>query len=384
MDIKYIAHVFSFIILAVILNTIWTRRRYWNTQIRLYVALVVANLIMLVLDPTQGSLEGMISPSAYIFRQVLTTITFLLVPIASGYLWFFYVDYYIMKNFMKSSIQFWVLQIPIIIHVILALLSPFLGLYFRINELNEYSRGPLYSIMITVSYGYFVAAILVMIRNHHRIRQEDVLPMVVYPLPTLVAGIIEVLYGFPVTWPMMTVSLFQFFIHFMSTIINTDHLTRVANRFELDKYAEVLTKRPPLNRVIGGLMIDVNDFKKINDTHGHNVGDAALSLAASILRNSVRREDFVARYGGDEFVVLCPIKDSCHINIILNRIQNMVAEANLKKDYPFELSFSVGYGVYSPSDDGSVTKFIERLDRLMYEDKHHKEHEAHTLELSKA
>lgn len=372
MATKYIAHVFAFIILAVILNTVWNRRRYWNTQIRLYVALVVANMVMLVLDLSQGSLENSTIPNIHYLYTTLSTLAFLLIPIASGYLWFFYVDYYIMKNIFRNKLKFWLLQIPILIHVLLVILTPSYGLYFSINELNEFTRGPMYSVMIMVAYGYFAAAILVMMQNHYRIRQEDVLPMIVYPLPTLIAGGLEVIYGIPITWPMMTVSLFQFFIHFMGTIINTDHLTRVANRFELDKYAEGLTKRVPPNRVIGGLMIDIDGFKKINDTQGHNVGDAALSLAASILRNAVRKEDFVARYGGDEFVVICPIKQDCHIDIILNRIHDLVAEVNAKNDYPFKLNFSVGHGVYSPTTDGTVNQFIQRLDRLMYSNKNKK------------
>lgn len=93
----------------------------------------------------------------------------------------------------------------------------------------------------------------------------------------------------------------------LSEIVSTDPLTKVANRAALSKHlpefmAEHLESGQP-----GSLMIcDIDFFKKINDTYGHQAGDEALVTFAGILNDASRQSDFVARYGGEEFVIVCP------------------------------------------------------------------------------
>ena len=366
---RFMTHVFALIILTIIAIAVIKRKRYWNTQIRLYLVLIIGTMGLLLLDVLSGVLDGAQFPGAVPLHYAVNVLFFIAIPTLSGYFWFLYVDYYIAKEaFYRKSTNI-LLMIPLFVIALLSFASIFGDFFFTIDSLNQYAPGTYYWINIGTTYGYYGIATIYVIMYRMRIRKEDLFPMLMYPLPALMAGLIEIATRVNITWSVQTIVLFLFFIHFMQVLINTDHLTRVANRFELDKYAEQLTDRIPANRVLGGLMIDINCFKQINDQYGHSMGDTALTMAANILRSSVRKEDFVARYGGDEFVILCLLKSPHHLNIILARIFAHVNDQNNKSAYPFKLSFSIGHGIYTPSVDKNVPNYIRRLDSLMYEEK---------------
>lgn len=114
------------------------------------------------------------------------------------------------------------------------------------------------------------------------------------------------------------------------------------------------------------IMIDMNRFKEINDTFGHAQGDVALRDVAALLRSSVRGTDFVARYGGDEFVI---IADGGDADAITARITESIGKFNAKNNRPLPLSLSSGSGVYRPDDARTPQEFLSVVDSLMYAQK---------------
>ena len=117
------------------------------------------------------------------------------------------------------------------------------------------------------------------------------------------------------------------------------------------------------------LFVDVDGLKLVNDRYGHAQGDRLLCEVAAVLRASTRDSDLVARVGGDEFCVLLTRDSAVDGTVLLDRIATTIAMWNSRGDLPFELAFSVGVGIFDPSEPISIEALIERADLAMYEDK---------------
>ena len=125
----------------------------------------------------------------------------------------------------------------------------------------------------------------------------------------------------------------------------TDELTGAFNRRHLTKrLAEEVTRSGRYTRPLSLLMLDVDHFKKVNDVHGHPVGDAVLKEVAARVSRELRESDFLARYGGEEFTVLLPETPLDGARQVAERIRQRVALEPITAG-PTELSISVSVGV---------------------------------------
>ncbi len=110
--------------------------------------------------------------------------------------------------------------------------------------------------------------------------------------------------------------------------------------------------------------LDLNDFKRINDTYGHPAGDQVLKEFAKRLSSAIRLSDFAARMGGDEFLVLLPECPASQVEAFLKRLQNLVVEYGGQK---IPVLFSAGWVGYEVGE--STAEFLERADRTLYKEK---------------
>ncbi len=147
-----------------------------------------------------------------------------------------------------------------------------------------------------------------------------------------------------------------------------DGLTGVYNRRRFD---EKLTEYTLLFRRTGRpfalLLIDADHFKRINDTHGHAVGDEVLQQLAQLIQSSLRTTDFVARYGGEEFAVLLPeIAKPDTPEVVAEKIRAAVAEADFS--VAGDVTVSIGVGLADPADNNH-SALIKRADQQLYQAK---------------
>ncbi len=148
----------------------------------------------------------------------------------------------------------------------------------------------------------------------------------------------------------------------------TDQLTGLPNRRALFQKLDSEEKR--LNRYGGKMsivMMDMTGFKEVNDTYGHLMGDAALQAASLCIRDCLRESDFVARFGGDEFVVLMPETGVEEAAAATRRISEKLVEVRVS-GIPLKLTADFGFSRY-PEDGKKLAAVLQRADDRMYVEK---------------
>ena len=145
-----------------------------------------------------------------------------------------------------------------------------------------------------------------------------------------------------------------------------DELTDLYNRRFFDAELEKMNKsrRIPISIIIG----DLDGLKAVNDNYGHTVGDKYLKYMARILKHVVRKEDVVARMGGDEFAILLPATNTKAAQKVCNRINNKCKEVTEEKNLPIPLEISLGYNTIHSKDE-NLFECLNKADHKMYEDK---------------
>jgi diguanylate cyclase (GGDEF)-like protein/PAS domain S-box-containing protein len=149
-----------------------------------------------------------------------------------------------------------------------------------------------------------------------------------------------------------------------------DDLTKLYNRRGFMTLAEQQLKVANRTKKEMALFYaDLDDLKRINDTFGHDEGDVALVEAAAMLRNAFRDSDILARFGGDEFVVLAidvPVGKGASLS---RRLREQFVARNARSGQDYMLSFSLGVVRYDPEEPVTIAELLTRADRLMYKDK---------------
>jgi diguanylate cyclase len=154
---------------------------------------------------------------------------------------------------------------------------------------------------------------------------------------------------------------------------NLDPLTDLFNRRSLERALEeffTLCKQSKMSFSL--VLIDLDDFKHVNDNYGHHVGDLVLARVAKVLRTNMRAKDIVGRWGGDEFIAIMPNTDLENAKKVLERIKSQLEKMEiLAEGRRFKVSISAGV-VQCGENFQSWLDMIKEADRLMYEDKNKK------------
>ncbi len=143
----------------------------------------------------------------------------------------------------------------------------------------------------------------------------------------------------------------------------TDKLTNIYNRIKLDKTIfEQLNLAKRYKIEFGIMIIDVDYFKKVNDTYGHQVGDTTLIEVANILKTNIRESDTVGRWGGEEFVIICPHTNLEGIKILANIIREKIEN----HQFPVIGHKTASFGVTIYQDNDNLESIISRADEALY------------------
>lgn len=229
-----------------------------------------------------------------------------------------------------------------------------------------YHRSPFVYLFNGLTYLFLFLSMIAVYKNKSEYLLK-ILASQLFWLPPIVTGIMQSLFfGVNLYVAGMTLSIFIFFISLQSKTLRLDYLTGVFNRRYFDAVVQEKIRDGKFSMILG----DVDGFKNINDQYGHVVGDEVLISVASLLKVSVHKNDTVARYGGDEFVILIDTAEPEVLMLVIDRIRLIMEKFNTSHSYPFPVSISMGYDIYTPGNYKNYSDFIKHVDALMYYNKH--------------
>ena len=358
---------FSLIVLAIL----WVSGNRRKTSKKgsdqhIFRMLLASTAIMLVTDAISWYLDGSLHSVARIVLYADLTLYYAFHTIPTVY-FIRYVNLQVVGEVASSRpLPRFVYLVPLII-VIASIISPFTGFLFSLDATGHYARGSGFFLFAILQYGLVLYSFIIVIRKRKKLRRRVFITLMAYPLPMLAAASLQMLvFGLVLIWPSLTLFLVAAAANIDNRRSRLDHLTGTANRRSLDEELEnrIAAVRPGWN--LSGLLMDVDDFKSINDKFGHDAGDRALEDVGSLLMSSVRVEDLVARMGGDEFVVLFDSADHGALNEMVKRIEAALEKHNAGGNRPYHLSLSIGRANFDSALDKTAPEFLARLDADMY------------------
>lgn len=363
----------SIVVLLILFLGIFKQVNHKDLIYRSFLALLGMNGIMLTIQMVVFLINGIDGQVVYITMASLSIIYHLLIPIILFFTFMFVEFHFYAKPYKpwRYVIPFGLMFISNSVFVFMSLSQDYI---FTIGSDNVYHLGSWYLLYELSIYLVFVGIFVYTVINRKKVARSTFVPLSLLILPLTVTMILTAFASFVyVTWNALMISLLIMYIFMQLQITSTDYLTGLQNRRGYEYLLFNLNKSKIHNETITGIMIDIDNFKNINDVYGHAVGDEALKVFGEILKRAVRKNDFVSRTGGDEFAIIIQSNEPDVDKIVVQRIQRQLDEYNKEMPLGFTLSVSMGSDIYSESKYQTITDFFEYLDKEMYRNKRENE-----------
>lgn len=282
-----------------------------------------------------------------------------------GYCWCLFVEYHIHRNFKRIKKKSRILAVPLIIATILIFINLLgTGIIFDISKENVYTRGPMNFILYIFVFVYYIESIYTVQKAKNDSILVEFFPIYFFIIPCMIGTMIQgFFFGISTIWLCVAIAFIIVYIEIQISISFIDDLSGLYNRKYMNHYLDKLQNDKP-KRVYGFLM-DINDFKTINDIYGHLKGDQAIIQFGKILQHSIDKDSVAIRMGGDEFVIFAILKSNEEALALKKHIEQNVRQFNTNSTEPFHLSFSIRIAKYS----GNIETFLSSMDDSMYEAK---------------
>lgn len=346
-----------------------------SSTARLYLGGMIWTTILLCLsDMVAGYLSGTSYPMSRTFLQ-LSNILYFISLTAIGYLWFIYAGFRLdIKPFKVRSA--WVMALPLILIICLACTNSFTSLFFYLDESNLYHRNTKGIIIHwVISWAYLLAPPTVALYQALKVksasRRLELRPIIMFVIaPAFSAALQMLFYGISCTQVGITISLLVITLDVQNSQVLSDALTSLDNRRGfLSKISKAISG--PGSLEIGIMMMDLDNFKAINDSFGHIVGDKALVELAQALDRATRPladKLSICRMGGDEFAIALAGCNDTDLQDLKSAIIALLASRN-ESSRSFPPSVSIGYASARCSCLADVESLFSKADMLMYKEK---------------
>lgn len=262
------------------------------------------------------------------------------------------------------------LRIMAVINVAVLISNIFTGEIFYFDASHMYHRGPFFLFAMLGFLAMMAAIEGFLIGQRKKIEARIYRSLTAFLISPLIGWILQsLIFGLPFSLLGITFAAQIVFTNMQNRNIDEDYLTGAFTRQALDCYMQQKIDVAISHGGFSAILLDIDHFKSINDRFGHYEGDRALITSVRLLRDSVGRRDFVARYGGDEFCIILDSEAPNAAEETVRRILSRLADFNQRSHKPYRLEFSMGYAAYQPSFGNQAELFLKVIDQKMYAEK---------------
>jgi len=270
-----------------------------------------------------------------------------------------------------------ILMLPLIASIIVLIAAYLISPGLLINA--DYKSTTVFDVFLAVVPMFYIIAVLgygvkKAAKEKNPMEKKRHLFVGMFPLIAVVGGFLQMMLmpELPVFCFASTILMLIFYIQSIDSQISTDPLTKLNNRGQLLRYVLQESNLWMDDRSTYIVMIDINDFKKINDTFGHAEGDSALILLSGAITGVIRKyciPIFLARYGGDEFILIVHPSDDKEVESLIDDIRTGIIEKCKSENKPYRLSVGIGMDKMDKNEADSFECSLKRADEKMYRNK---------------
>lgn len=364
--------ILSAIFISIVLFNYSFRTRTRNKGCNVFSILIIMTLLFMLSDIAYLLLYGNASTIANVFSRIFKCLYFAIYA-SIGYLWLLYIAKKIYKNLRKIRTLLIIFTIPAVINIILVIINLFTDVLFSIGPTSIMNANPFFMWIFTAgNYCYSIFILFIIIANRRLLSRHDFISMIIFLLPPVICSGIQIFCRNVSLICGYAISEIYVYVNLQDDLINTDGLTGIHNRRFLSFALDTFLRQSNHKKYLTGIMLDVDNLKAINDQYGHVIGDKVLIAVATILVQSVDKDDIVARYAGDEFMIVTKTDNEEDVRVLINSIENNRQKYNQTTKLPYTINFSMGYYMCKAQDDNSVDSFLSKVDEAMYCEKREK------------
>ncbi len=361
-----VANITGFLIILFLFISRFITRTKSDTEEHVFQTMMCLAMFGCLIEPLTFAVDGVHSVLGYWINFLGNTYLYYANGLGS-FFWLMYVDLKLFHNKDRMKRIYYKLAIPVSALLISLIGNVFFKYYFYVDENFVYHRKD----TLYIFYIYMICCALYSICLYYYAKRRNggvaFFPIYMYLVPIIIGSVLQmVFYGISTAWLGTALGIVALNMSLQQQYTFLDQLTGLYNRDYLAHTLFKINKKTHENWY--GIMIDMNDFKSINDNYGHAYGDQALRDMAHIIAINDEANATAFRFAGDEFIILMKTDNESNVYALEYKLKKAIEEFNKKSDRPYELSFSIGHSKYETNMDTS-SSFFKKIDAAMYEDK---------------
>ena len=365
----YVANGTGIFILLMLLYVSRSRTLRDSIEDKVFTFMIFGVMMGCFMEAFSYTLDGRVFPGSRFLNYIANTYLFsvnLLLPFSV----LVYVDLGLYGDIKRIKTRY-KKEIGVVIFMFMMnIVNFFVPISYYITEQNVYERRPFSYVYYIIIFCFCFIAMYETNRYEKENGARTFINIKMFLIPILIgAGLQFMFYGLSLAWLSAALGLTGLYMMQQNEMAYIDSLVDVYNRLYFN---HMISGWISTGRTIAGVMIDIDNFKSINDNFGHSEGDKALKSLTEVLLHSRKDHERVFRFAGDEFIIAKNTNDPNGLDAYMEKVEKNLEELNSKNDLPYELKISYGSSYFEP-DKSDVDTFMKQMDEKMYEMKkiHH-------------